>query len=548
MHWFRNLGIAKKLMAGFCAVAAIAGIVGWIGASTTRDALALQKQIYERNLVPIQMLGDISLRFQDLQVELRNSLLSEGDAGKAAKHSATAEETYRKVVTELKEFDAAGLIKFADQREVYTDLMAGLEKYAGWKDRILTAAREGSVKEGIAVLDGSDHQDAARAIAGGITGIRDLKSKSAAKKNEDGARSGNFAVRSSIALTVAGIVLAVVLGLLLSRSISRPVREMASKAGRIAEGDLSVDMTVSSKDEIGQLSASFVEMIGSLRNLIGQVGSASQQVASAATQLTTNSERITTGAREVANQSGAVATAGEEMAATSKDIARSCQVAVKEGQEASHAAQAGVEVVNRTVQVMGRIAGRVHDSAKTIENLGVQSRQIGAIISTIQEIADQTNLLALNAAIEAARAGDQGRGFAVVADEVRALSERTTKATSEIGAMIQAIQEGTRVAVAAMEEGVKEVEGGTAEAARSGEALQEILRQINEVSGQVHQVATAAEEQTATTSEISRSMLNISNVVQQTADGAQESTAAAVQLSKLADDLQRLIGRFRIAA
>jgi methyl-accepting chemotaxis protein len=136
----------------------------------------------------------------------------------------------------------------------------------------------------------------------------------------------------------------------------------------------------------------------------------------------------------------------------------------------------------------------------------------------------------------------------VVADEVRALSERTTKATSEIGAMIQAIQEGTRTAVAAMEEGVKEVQAGTSEAAKSGEALQVILTQINEVSGQVHQVATAAEEQTATTSEISSNMLRISNVVQQTADGARESTLSANQLAKLADDLQRLVGRFRVAA
>ncbi|MBE0604023.1 MAG: methyl-accepting chemotaxis protein [Deltaproteobacteria bacterium] len=548
MSWFKDLRIGTKLVTAFCVVAVIAGIVGWIGVTTTKDALALQKQIYERNLVPIQTLGDISLRFQDLRVALRDVLLTDGDADRTRKSSEAVEMLYRKVNEDLTNFEAAGLLKFADQKEVYSKLMPDLKAYAEFKDRILTAARDNNLKDGIGVLTGPAYLETTQAISDGIIKIRDLKSVSAARKNAVGAKEGNFAVFMSITLTVVGMILAIVLGLFMSRLISRPVRDLAKKAGQVAEGDLMVDVTASSRDEIGQLSESFARMIESLRTLIGQVGSASDHLASAATELTSNSEQITAGAQEVASQSSAVASAGEEMAATSKDIARNCQVAVKEGKEASDAAQTGVEVVNKTVEVMGRIADRVHETARTIEDLGSRSHQIGAIINTIQEIADQTNLLALNAAIEAARAGDQGRGFAVVADEVRALSERTTKATAEIGAMIQAIQEGTRTAVSAMEEGVKEVKAGTAEASRSGEALQMILAQINEVSGQVHQVATAAEEQTATTSEISSNMLRISNVVQQTADGARESASSSNQLAKLADDLQRLIGRFRIAA
>jgi len=457
MFRLSNLRISTKLVSGFCLVAVIAGIVGWIGVSTTRDALALQKQIYERNLVPIQTLGDISLRFQDLRVAMRDVLLADGDADRTRKASEAVETIYKKVNDDLIAFDAAGLLKFADQREVYSKLMPDLKSYAEYKDRILAAARDNNIKEGIAVLSSPAYMESTRAISDGIIRIRDLKSISAARKNEAGAKEGNFAVFLSITLTVVGMILAVVLGVVMSRLISRPVEELAKKAGQVAEGDLTVDVDVHSKDEIGRLSESFARMVESLRTLIGQVGSASDHLASAATQLTSNSEQITAGAQEVANQSSAVASAGEEMAATSKDIARNCQVAVQEGKEASDAAQAGVEVVNRTVEVMGRIASRVHQTARTIEDLGSRSHQIGAIINTIQEIADQTNLLALNAAIEAARAGDQGRGFAVVADEVRALSERTTKATSEIGAMIQAIQEGTRTAVAAMEEGVKEV-------------------------------------------------------------------------------------------
>jgi methyl-accepting chemotaxis protein len=234
------------------------------------------------------------------------------------------------------------------------------------------------------------------------------------------------------------------------------------------------------------------------------------------------------------------------MSATSGDIAQNCMGAAEGAQHATRSAQSGVEVVERTVVVMGQIAERVQESAKTVERLGERSDQIGTIIGTIEDIADQTNLLALNAAIEAARAGEQGRGFAVVADEVRALAERTTRATREIGEMIKAIQCETRGAVAAMEQGVQQVESGTREAERSGAALMEILDQINSVSMQVSQIATAAEEQTATTSEISSNMHQITQIVQLTSRGAQESATAAAQLSNNAEELQRLVRQFRL--
>jgi methyl-accepting chemotaxis protein len=195
---------------------------------------------------------------------------------------------------------------------------------------------------------------------------------------------------------------------------------------------------------------------------------------------------------------------------------------------------------------MSQIAERVHESSQTVESLGVRSDQIGAIIGTIEDIADQTNLLALNAAIEAARAGEQGRGFAVVADEVRALAERTTRATREIDGMIKAIQSETREAVIAMEQGVEQVASGTGEAEKSGQALQEILQQINDVSMQINQVATAAEEQTATTGEISGNMMQITDVVRRTSQGASESAVAAAQLNGSADELQRLVRQFKL--
>ena len=196
---------------------------------------------------------------------------------------------------------------------------------------------------------------------------------------------------------------------------------------------------------------------------------------------------------------------------------------------------------------MEKISVRVREAAGTVESLGARSDQIGAIVGTIEDIADQTNLLALNAAIEAARAGEQGRGFAVVADEVRALAERTTKATKEIGGMIRAIQEETAGAVNSMEHGVTEVEKGMEASRKSGIALEQIVDAINEVTMQVHQIATAAEEQTAVTGEISTNIHQITDVVHDTARGAHETAAAAAQLSGLAQSLKALVGRFRLA-
>jgi len=196
---------------------------------------------------------------------------------------------------------------------------------------------------------------------------------------------------------------------------------------------------------------------------------------------------------------------------------------------------------------MQRLAQQVTESARTVEGLGARSDQIGAIVSTIEDIADQTNLLALNAAIEAARAGEQGRGFAVVADEVRALAERTAKATREIGEMIKGIQTQTKLAVGVMEAGVREVETSSAEAERSGTALKEILEQVDQVTGQVNQIATAAEEQSAATGEIAGNVQQVNEVLQQSAELLRSSSAMAGSMKERSEALNRVISRFKLA-
>jgi len=361
-------------------------------------------------------------------------------------------------------------------------------------------------------------------------------------------------LKKSIKLTIVGfsavaLLLSVVLSLLILRSIMKPLADMLAMVTDIArgEGDLTRRLEATAKDELGEISRMFNLFIEKLHAIITQMATTTAQVSAAATHLETTAEQIATGAEQVAAQSGTVATAGEEMSATSCDIAQNCQLAAGEAQMASGAAVSGSKVVDETIAVMNNIAERVQNSARAVESLGSRSDQIGAIVGTIEDIADQTNLLALNAAIEAARAGEQGRGFAVVADEVRALAERTTRATSEIGEMIKAIQQETKGAVTAMEEGVSEVGRGSEKAASSGKALEHILDQINAVTAEIHQVATAAEEQTATTSEISNNMQQITEVVSQTARGAHEAASEATKLSDISKDLQHIVSQFKLA-
>ncbi|CAH2030637.1 HAMP domain-containing methyl-accepting chemotaxis protein [Trichlorobacter ammonificans] len=349
-----------------------------------------------------------------------------------------------------------------------------------------------------------------------------------------------------IALAVlAAIAVSAIIGFMVQRSITSATDTLARVSQAVAGGDLSQRIQLTTKDELGSLGTSVNAMTDAFAQIIRRVADSSAQVATAAQQLTVNAERTATGAEQVACQAETVATASEEMSATSMDISRNCQLAADNSYQASTAVNEGAEVVRSTVGYMNNIAQRVKGTAASVEALGQRSDQIGAIVATIQDIADQTNLLALNAAIEAARAGEMGRGFAVVADEVRALAERTTRATREIGEMIKAIQNETRSAVQAMEEGVQEVERGTEGAARSGRALEDILAQINEVNLQVAQIATAAEEQTATTSQITGNIHQMTAVVGQSSAAANESATAAARLSQLAEELQSLVSRFR---
>ena len=356
-------------------------------------------------------------------------------------------------------------------------------------------------------------------------------------------------IEIGIGIGLLGILaLSILLAWLVSRTVTGPIKTVVDTIRDIAqgEGDLTKRLPIHCKNEIGELSEWFNTFIGKLHGIINQVSGSSMQLASSSLQLQQTTKDMTDSIAQLSSQSTSLATAGEEMSATSGDIANNCHHAAGNAGGATEKAKLGAAVVGQSIAVMISIAERVQNAASTVDALGVRSEQIGAIIGTIEDIADQTNLLALNAAIEAARAGEQGRGFAVVADEVRALAERTTRATKEIGEMIKAIQKETKAAVTSMEQSVTQVEQGTSHASESGRSLQEILDIINDVTEQISQIATAAEEQTSTTREISSNVLNLNDLAQQNDHALRETAIAANDVSRQAEELRELVGQFRL--
>lgn len=350
----------------------------------------------------------------------------------------------------------------------------------------------------------------------------------------------------NIAMPLYLVFLTIVI-LMIVRSIARPLRNLTAMLEDITqgEGDLTRRLDDSGKCEFGQIASRFNVFMETLQTLIANVNQKSADMVATATELDATSDKMLAQSDLAAGQTVAVATASEEMSATTADIARSCMHAAERADEAGSTAQNGASVVQETLHSMQVIADNVRETAETIKGLGSRSDQIGAIVGTIEDIADQTNLLALNAAIEAARAGEMGRGFAVVADEVRALAERTTRATREIADMIKAIQQETAKAVAVMEEGVGQVEKGTHEAARSGEALDEILSKISDVTQEINQIATAAEQLTATNNEVTGSIHQISDLVQQSNQQTTESVHRISGMIGMFEGLQGVLNQFK---
>ncbi|WP_419177678.1 methyl-accepting chemotaxis protein [Pseudomonas fluorescens] len=242
-----------------------------------------------------------------------------------------------------------------------------------------------------------------------------------------------------------------------------------------------------------------------------------------------------------------VATAVHEMGLTVQEIAQNAGNAALASQNARDEAMQAREVVGGSIRHIESMSDEIGLAAGAVGELAQQVASIDSVLAVIRGVSEQTNLLALNAAIEAARAGDMGRGFAVVADEVRTLARRTQASTDEIQLMIGSLKQGAENAVSSMRTGQAATGTGVESSQRTGASLTAITGQVERISDMNHQVATATEEQSAVTEEINRNVQGISDLARETAGEVRACREDCQMLQRLADDLARQMGGFRLS-
>jgi methyl-accepting chemotaxis protein len=333
--------------------------------------------------------------------------------------------------------------------------------------------------------------------------------------------------------TFVDIAIGLFVAILLSRGISRATQSVLAQAEAIAAGDLTRnDLPVQSQDELGDLTRAINKVNHSLKTMILAIIENAQHVASASEELSATSQQISANSEETSAQAGTVSKASQQVSQNLQSVSTGADEMTSTIQSIATNAHEAATVACNAVQT-------AHAANANVAKLGASSAEIGAVIKVITSIAQQTNLLALNATIEAARAGEAGKGFAVVANEVKELAKQTAKATEDISRKITAIQTDAQGAVEAI---------GT---------ISGVITQINDISGTI---ATAVEQQSATTNEMTRNVAdaakgseeitrNIEGVAEAargTSSSAQESQKAANDLAEMAAQLHSLVSQFKL--
>ncbi len=529
--WFANLRIQTKLLGSFAVVVLLACGVGGLAIRQIHTLEDSVQGIVSQGLKPLELAGALQVGYAEVLTALRDLALAKDDAEAKAQDAELEAhiEANKKSLQELEavlpdEASKAAFKDFTAERESYlqargTAIRLGKDKSDGGTERAIAFIR-------------SDMESAGDRIVGKLQAVRE-RIEAAADARVDAATDAARAdiIEVAAMLGVAALV-ALGLGYLAARSVTKPLSEAVEVVEAFGRGDLTRRVPVTSGDEVGRMSAALnqalaavEESLVSINHNIQTLASASEELSAVATQMGANAEEtsaqagtVSAAANQVSHNVTTVASATEEMGASIREIAREAAQAAKVAEEAMHVAD---------------------EANSTILKLDESSAEIGKILKVITSIAEQTNLLSLNATIEAARAGDAGKGFAVVANEVKELAKGTAKATEDVAHKIELIQSGTQGAVTA----IGQITG--------------VVKRITDINGTI---ASAVEEQAATTSEIGRNVgeaakgsgdiaqniTGVATAAQSTSSGAQHSQEAASELARMSAELQAVVSRFKV--
>ncbi|MFI9653645.1 methyl-accepting chemotaxis protein [Guyparkeria sp. GHLCS8-2] len=340
-----------------------------------------------------------------------------------------------------------------------------------------------------------------------------------------------------------GIFLLVLVMATFTRRIHHVLRAMEDIAE--GEGDLTRRLPVTGNDEFAKLSRGFNRFVERIHNLVHEITDSTGQLAASAEEMSMITRQSRESTHEQNEQTQMVASAIEELTATTREIAENTNQTASASNETEEVTHNGQQALKRSMDTVHELMGSMRNTAESIGELESQTKDIGKVLDVIQGVAEQTNLLALNAAIEAARAGEQGRGFAVVAEEVRNLASRTQQSTEEIKGIIDGLRERAQRTVKAME--VSQTQGkATLEAVNeTDESLDAVVRHVNHINEMTMQIATAAEEQSATVEEVNRNLERIRAKSEELDDSSQQVSTAGGDLTRLSANLDGLVNRFK---
>jgi methyl-accepting chemotaxis protein len=511
----------------FGLVAAIIVVVGSVGVYNLSILNGNIRELYEDEMQPSLDVAD----FRALLWELRSNTWHVIGLTDADRRKVALEEGYELHKRISKQEEAlVPRIRSIELRDRFSQARDAVEAYVTAREELIlkpVAAGRREQAAQSAVEMGAKLNAAVDALNKTVEA-----SRTSGQQKYQNSQSLYEASRTILIMVVLlGVAFGVGFGLLLARMITKPLRATMTVLEGAAAGDLTKRSDVAQSDEIGRMAQALGEFFASLRASVSRIAQTAQVLASSSQELTSVSQQMAANAEETATQANVasaaaeqvsksvttVSTGTEEMGASIKEIAKSAN-------EAARVATSAVKVADQTNAIVAK--------------LGESSAEIGNVIKVITSIAEQTNLLALNATIEAARAGEAGKGFAVVANEVKELAKQTAKATEDISRKIEAIQGDTKGAV---------------------EAIAQIGKIINQINDIQNTIASAVEEQTATTGEISRNVSeaakgsseiaeNVTGVAQaarSTTEGASNTKSSADELAKIAQELQKLVSQFK---
>ncbi|TFV51835.1 methyl-accepting chemotaxis protein [Blastococcus sp. TF02A-35] len=527
LAWFSDLSVKTKVLSAVGVTAAVAAGIGVLGVSALSTAADEADALYDQNLLGAVATADVDGFLADMRVMTREALLADGEAATLEKFALV--DGYREdFAGALDRYSVGGLD--AEQQELVDAVRADMDAYIQMQETVLGPLAIARDVRGWVAANDAQVSPIVKSMTANIEELREGEMARAREANATIRDNYESQRTITIATIVIGVLLAMGLGFVVANAIARGARRVQEVTAALAEGDLTRTAGLTSKDEMGRMAASLDEAVVNLRAVMGAVAASADAVAASSEELSASSAQISASAEETSAQSGVVSGAAEEVSRSVQTVAAGAeQMGASIREIATNAAEAS-EVAHRAVTA-------AETTTATVAKLGESSAEIGNVVKVITSIAEQTNLLALNATIEAARAGEAGKGFAVVANEVKELAQETAKATEDIAKRVQAIQGDTTAAVA---------------------AIGEISSIVAQISDRQTTIASAVEEQTATTNEMSRSVQEaaggttqiaenisgVSSAADSTTQALTQTRTAVDELSRMAADLRTTVGRF----